>query len=118
MLIGTAAKLVGNLLLIPFMGVDGAALSTTLCYGVILVMSVRIFVRASGVRIKMMPLVKVIYAGAMCGAGAYLTAAFLQRSGVSEPIVKLVLSGAVGGIVYLVLVGLLIGRTAVKKCRT
>lgn len=118
MLIGTAAKLVGNLLLIPFMGVDGAALSTTLCYGVILVMSVRVFVRASGVRIKMMPLVKVIYAGAMCGAGAYLTAAFLQRSGVSEPIVKLVLSGAVGGIVYLVLVGLLIGRTAVKKCRT
>ena len=36
MLAGTGLKLAGNLLLIPLMGVDGAALSTTLCYVLIL----------------------------------------------------------------------------------
>ena len=109
MLLGTLIKLAGNLLLIPFMGVDGAALSTTICYGVILVVSLRIFAKETNVRIKAAPFIKTVYAGAMCGGAAYLTAAFLERKGVS-PILELFFSGVVGGTVYLVFFMLLICR--------
>jgi stage V sporulation protein B len=115
MLIGTAVKLAGNLLLIPFMGVDGAALSTTICYGVILVLSVRIFTASANLRLKLLPFIKIAYAGAMCGGAAYLTSAFLQKSEISV-MIRLAFAGATGGIVYLILLVVLIGRTENKKC--
>ena len=114
MLTGTAVKLVGNLVFIPFMGVDGAALSTTICYGVMLVISLRIFTRETGISIKAAPFVKTLYAGAMCAGAAYLTSAFVQRCGASD-IAELLVSGAVGGTVYLILMIMLMGRG--RKCR-
>ena len=117
MLVGTGVKLAGNLLLIPFMGVDGAALSTTICYGVILVLSVRIFTASANLRLKLLPFIKIAYAGAMCGGAAYLTSVLLQKSEVSV-MLRLAFAGATGGIVYLILLVVLIGRTENKKCGT
>ncbi len=115
MLTGTAVKLVGNLVFIPFMGVDGAALSTTICYGVMLVISLRIFTRETGISIKAAPFVKTLYAGAMCAGAAYLTSAFVQRCGASD-IAELLVSGAVGGTVYLILMIMLMGRGRKSQC--
>lgn len=109
MLTGTVIKLVGNLLLIPFMDVDGAALSTTICYGVMLLIALRIFTRETGIRIKAAPFVKTLYAGAMCVGTACLISAFVQRAGVSE-LAELLVSGSAGGTVYLIFLIMLIGR--------
>lgn len=83
MLLGTAVKLVGNLALIPVMGVDGAALSTTICYGVILALSLWAFVKASGVHIGISPFTGIFYAGIMCGGVAYLASSLAEKSGFS-----------------------------------
>ncbi|MBP5379616.1 MAG: polysaccharide biosynthesis C-terminal domain-containing protein [Ruminococcus sp.] len=112
MLLGTAVKLAGNLLLIPTMGIDGAALSTSLCYGVILAAALRAYIRASGVHISAVPFGKVLYAGAMCGGGAFLAAEALRHRG-APVIAVLAVSGAVGGAAYIGLVVALLGR--VKK---
>ncbi len=114
MLVGTAVKLAGNLLLIPVMGVDGAALSTSLCYAVILALSLRAYIRASEARITIAPFGKVLYAGAMCGGAALLAAEVLRRREVPVMAV-LAVSGAVGGAVYIGLVYALIGRINKNK---
>lgn len=109
MLLGTAVKLAGNLLLIPVMGADGAALSTSLCYAVILGLSFRVYIRASEVSISAAPFGKVLYAGAMCGGAALLAAEAMRRR--EAPVMAvLAVSGAVGGAVYIGLVLALIGR--------
>lgn len=100
MILGTAVKLVGNLSLIPHMGVDGAALSTTICYGVILAVSFTAFVRASGVRICAPPFMGIIYAGLMCGGVAYLTASAAERQHL-HGIAVILLSMLTGGAVYI-----------------
>lgn len=100
MILGTAVKLVGNLALIPFMGVDGAALSTTICYGVILAVSLAAFVRESGVIICMPPFLGILYAGLMCGGTAYLTASAAERHRLHGMTVIL-LSMITGGAVYI-----------------
>ncbi len=100
MILGTAVKLVGNLSLIPHMGVDGAALSTTICYGVILAVSFIAFVRASGVRICAPPFMGIIYAGLMCGGVAYLTASAAERQHL-HGIAVILLSMLTGGAVYI-----------------
>lgn len=100
MILGTAVKLVGNLALIPFMGVDGASLSTTICYGVILAVSLAAFVRESGVRICMPPFLGILYAGLMCGGTAYLTASAAERHRLHGMTVIL-LSMITGGAVYI-----------------
>lgn len=99
MLAGTAVKLVGNLVLIPSMGVDGAALSTTICYGVILALSLIAFAGASGVHIDIAPFAGVLYAGMMCGGTAYLTASVAESQRIGGTAV-IFLSAAVGGITY------------------
>ena len=103
MLLGTAVKLVGNLVLIPSMGVDGAALSTTICYGVILAVSLTAFVRASGVHISAAPVMGVLYAGIMCGGTAYLTASAAESHSAGEMTV-IILSALTGGITYILTV--------------
>lgn len=100
MIFGTAVKLVGNLALIPHMGVDGAALSTTVCYGVILAVSFAAFLRASGVRICAPPFMGIIYAGFMCGGVAYLTASAVERQHL-HGITVILLSMLTGGVVYI-----------------
>lgn len=112
MLLGTAVKLVGNLVLIPFMGVDGAALSTSLCYGVILAISLAVFIKASGIHISAAPFLRAIYAGIMCGASAYLTAALLEAKSMSTAAV-IIFSALIGGIVYIAIIIAVFGK-AVK----
>ena len=84
MLFGTAVKLAGNLLLIPFMGVDGAALSTTLCYVLILSLSLKIYITELKIKIRIIPFVNVIYSGMMCGGSAYLTACVAKHWELSQ----------------------------------
>lgn len=100
MVLGTVVKLVGNLALIPSMGVDGAALSTTVCYGVILAISLAAFVRASGVHISTAPFAGIIYAGIMCGGTAYLTASIAGTHQL-HGLTVILLSAMIGGAVYI-----------------
>lgn len=100
MILGTVVKLVGNLALIPSMGVDGAALSTTICYGVILAVSLIAFVRASGVHIGVPPFMGIIYAGFMCGGMAYLAASTAERHQF-HGVTVIFLSALTGGTAYI-----------------
>lgn len=101
MLLGTVVKFAGNILLIPFMGVDGAAVSTSLCYVIILVVSLKLYIKHSGISLKIMPFLVILYAGGMCAGSAYLACVTAQRYGMSRFGV-LGVSVASGGIVYLV----------------
>ena len=65
MLAGTAVKLCGNLLLVPSMGADGAAVSTSVCYAVILSLAVYIYLSCTGVRLRIRELGAVLYSGAV-----------------------------------------------------
>lgn len=106
MLIGALLKLIGNGLLIPVMGVDGAALSTSLCYGAILLISLRSYVSASGINLSFGPFAAVLYSGAMCGASAYLVSDILAVKGAGNFMIILS-SAAVGGAVYILLLAAL-----------
>ena len=109
MLAGTAAKAAGNLLLIPVMGVDGAALSTTLCYIFMLVLALRRYTAASGVHITAAPFLRVAYCGAMFGGTALLVRSAAYSYGVS-PAVVLAVSAAAGGGAYMLLLRTVLGR--------
>ncbi|WP_295087041.1 polysaccharide biosynthesis C-terminal domain-containing protein [Ruminococcus sp.] len=111
MLAGTIVKFLGNLILIPFMGVDGAALSTTLCYVLILYLSLRIYITTVKIKIDIIPFVNVLYAGLMCGGSSYLTACAAKHWEASRFTV-IGASAVVGGTVYIVLLSTLsTGRT-------
>lgn len=112
MLLGTVIKLVGNLLLIPFMGADGAAVSTSVCYVVILAVSLAVYIKSTGISISVMPFISVVYAGLLCGATAYLASDLCERYGMSDfsAIFCAVISG---GIIYILSLWLL----SVKKYR-
>ncbi len=74
MIAGVAVKLAGNLLLIPLLYTAGAALSTSLCYGVILVLSLCALRKVLGEPLSIgKPLACVVYAAAMCAAAAWLS---------------------------------------------
>jgi stage V sporulation protein B len=109
MLAGTAAKAAGNLLLIPVMGVDGAALSTTLCYILMLALALRSYTAAAGVHIGAAPFLKVAYCGAMCGGTALLVRSATYRWGAARAVV-LAVSAAAGGGVYMLLLRSVLGR--------
>ncbi|MBP5362280.1 MAG: polysaccharide biosynthesis C-terminal domain-containing protein [Ruminococcus sp.] len=79
MLAGTALKLAGNIVLIPVMGVNGAALSTSVCYLVILIASLVVYVNRSGIDLPLSPFLKVLYAGVMCGGSSYLATGICFR---------------------------------------
>ncbi len=100
MLMGAAAKLMGNLMLIPFMGADGAALSTSICYVLILFAALRVYFKATGVRLSVSPFLSIFYSGAMCGAAAYLVSDLMTLHGFGNTMV-LFTSTAVGGAVYI-----------------
>jgi len=100
MLVGTAVKLAGNLVLVPLMGADGAAVSTSVCYAVILAVSLTVYVRASGAALPVGALLKVLYAGAMCGGAAYLADGICTRAG-AAPLLGTAVSIASGAAMYL-----------------
>ena len=115
MLMGTALKLAGNLLLIPVMGAEGAALSTSLCYGAILLVSLITYLRAAEIKLSLPPFAKVLYSGAVCGGMAYLAASFMRRNGASD-IAVLLASAVSGGAAYTAMLYILMGvRTQKKK---
>ena len=99
MLIGTVIKFIGNLLFISLMGVAGASISTTICYIVILIVSVRLYIKHSGVKLKMMPFLVILYSGSMCAGTAYLVCDIMKRHGAGNFSV-LALSVITAGIVY------------------
>ena len=100
MLVGTAVKLAGNLVLVPLMGADGAAVSTSVCYAVILAVSLTVYVSASGAALPVGALLKVLYAGAMCGGAAYLADGICTRAG-AAPLLGTAVSIASGAAMYL-----------------
>lgn len=116
MIMGAMLKLAGNILLIPSMGADGAAASTSVCYSAILIAAFRLYVRETGIEISLRPFMAVLYAGAVCGASAYLTADIAASNGFENTAV-LLLSTAVGGAVYLLLVWNCLMKKSVSQCK-
>ena len=114
MLIGTVLKLAGNLILIPIMGADGAALSTSLCYGAILLISLITYLRAAEIKLSLSPFAKVLYSGAVCGGAAYIAASAMRKSGASD-IAVLLISAAAGGTAYIAMLYALMGVRKQKK---
>ncbi len=106
MLAGTGLKLLGNIALIPFMGLDGAALSTTLCYVVILVLSLRVYFKEMEIKIHIIRFVNVIYSGLICGGTAYLAACATRWKNMPDMAV-IGASAAAGGAVYIALLRVL-----------
>lgn len=117
MLIGTAAKLLGNLGLIPLIGVNGAAASTSLCYVLILALSLRAYGKATGVEIDKAPFFKVIYSGAMCGASAYLVSSAMGRAGVGG-LTRVASAVICGGAAYILVLLIVFGGEAFRKKRS
>lgn len=105
MLAGTAAKLVGNIILIRLIGINGAAVSTTASYLVILLLSAAAYRRITGVTGDVRSLFGVLYSGVMCGGTAVLV------SGMTEGTLKsLVCAAAAGGGVYIFAAYTVFGR--------
>ncbi len=115
MLLGTAVKTVGNILFIPFMGADGAAVSTTICYGVILAVSLYTYLKAADIAISLAPFAAVVYAGVLCGAAAYLVADICGRNNTGD-ITAAIAAVIAGGFVYLLSLYLL--SVKVKRTKT
>lgn len=117
MLFGAVVKLVGNIILIPLMGADGAALSTTLCYLLILAAALRVYCSAAKLRPMVSPFAVVLYSGIMCGAVAYLAkSVFLDES--APPITRILVAGAVGGTVYIASIAILRKNVTEYRCKS
>ena len=109
MIAGAVLKLAGNLALIPLMGLDGAALSTSLCYAAVLVLALRRYLAAAGIKLETAPFMKVLYAGAMCGGAAYVSTAFTAVNG---GLVRMAAAAFTGGAVYIAALWAALGRKA------
>ena len=73
MLPGLTVKLAGNLLLIPRFGIDGAAISTSLCYAVIFVPALLVLRRVLGEPLRIGHLLlSELFGGVLCGAAAWV----------------------------------------------
>lgn len=100
MLWGVAVKLVCNLLLIPRMGLMGMALSTLLCYTVILLRMAWIFRKHTGIAPQLLSICgKPLLASSLCAATAGLTYPLLLNC--LPQAWSVLLAIAMGGGVYL-----------------
>ncbi len=71
MLPGIGIKLIGNLLLIPKFCTAGAAISTSLCYGVILILALHCLKKELGEPLHLFgPLISQFWGGVLCAAAA------------------------------------------------
>ncbi len=116
MLTGTAVKLAGNMIFIPRMGIDGAAVSTSLCYVVILTVSLAVFICTAKIKIEYSKLLAVAYSGAMCGGAAWLTKDIALRNG-AENLTVILISAASGGIFYIISVWLSLSDIKKSCCK-
>ena len=83
---GTAVKLIGNLLLIPQAGMNGAAISTSVSYMLMLAVSIVWYLSVTGISLSVKPFISVGYSAALCGGGAYLAADIvMERTGEALP---------------------------------
>lgn len=101
MIAGVIVKFLGNILLIPVpeINVAGAAISTLLCYVLIFILSLIIYSKAAGIRIKIFSiLLPPVFSGIMCAVTANLVYNLLPF----ENLIALPASIAAGGIVYLI----------------
>lgn len=114
MLAGTALKLAGNLLLIPAMGLDGAAVSTSLSYAIILAAALRIYFRTAGISPEITPFLKVLYAGAVCGGAAFVAAG--TASGCGE-LVTLAAAAVAGAAAYFAALWVTLGKDILLRQR-
>ena len=106
MLTGAAVKLGCNLLLIPRLGLNGLALSTLLCYLVILLLAYRKFRRKTGTALHLLrPLTGIAFSSALCAVTA--RAVFDGMCGFVSQRPALLAGIAAGGMVYLIWSGLL-----------
>lgn len=122
MLTGTIVKLIGNLILIPVMGADGAAVSTSVCYAVILAFSLAVYLKTTKISLLCTPFAAVVYSGILCGAGAYLASDICSRRnmGYMAEMISAVVFG--GGIyllsLYLLSVKIRRHKDTTKKCHS
>lgn len=100
MIVGAVIKLSGNIAFIPFMGVNGAALSTSLCYIAVLIISLRVLYNQTKIRLRLTPLLPVIYSGSVCGAAAYIISDVLELRGINGAAV-LAVSVIAAGVIYI-----------------
>jgi len=110
MLAGTAVKLCGNLLLVPHIGAEGAAVSTSLCYGAILLLALRRYCSLTGFSLRGCGFPAVMHSGALCAGAAWLAADLAGRGGAGE-LVQILAAAAAGGASYLFPLRLTAGRT-------
>ena len=113
---GAAVKLVGNLLLIPYLYTAGAAIATNLCYGVILVLSLIFLRRELGEPLAVgRAFFSIGYASVMCAASAWLCYSRIlpylpQR-------ISLLAAIACGGAVYVLILFLAMGKELPQRFR-
>ena len=99
MIIGTLIKLCGNIILIPLMSLSGAAVSTTISYAFILVISLIIYLRATGIKLFFSKFIPVLYSSLFCGISAWI--ADTQLSPYLSSNQTMFISTAIGFIVYM-----------------
>lgn len=105
MLWGAGCKLLGNLLLIPRMGLRGTALSTALCYGVILLLALRQFRLRTGIPLRFVHLCcQMCIGGLLCVVTAAVLCPRLTAHLPQQPALLLAIAG--GGAVYLLFTAL------------
>ena len=107
MLAGTAAKLAGNLVLLPVVGVEGAAVSTSLSYALILALALRTYLREAGIKPEVKPFAAVLYAGAMCAGTSLLAGGMAERFG---SLAVLACAGTTGCAAYIATLRLTLGK--------
>ncbi len=100
MIVGALIKLTGNIAFIPFMGVNGAALSTSLCYIAVLIVSLRVLCTQTEVKLKFSQFIPVLYSGSVCGAFAYIISDVLELRGAGN-ITVLAVTIALSGVIYI-----------------
>lgn len=102
MLCGAGVKLLGNLLLIPRMGLSGAALSTLLCYLLILLLARRCFTRRTETAL---PLLRCFLRPGLCGLLCACTAQYicgaLSAAYPGRRFLPVMAAAAAGGSLYL-----------------
>lgn len=104
MLCGVAVKLLGNLILvsIPQLNVTGAAISTTLCYLLIMIISIRSAAIYTGINVTSVykQLLKMTFCGALCGAAAFFSEELLLNLANSR--FTLIISVPLGALFYII----------------
>lgn len=101
-LVGGVVKLVFNLLLIrvPSLNIQGSAISTLICYIVMVILSLRALRKVTGLRLSpKRTFLKPLFASICCGAAAWSANGLLSR--IISPRVATILAIILAGIIYL-----------------